>query len=158
MLHIKCYNNGLYFTYNAIYCTYNAICFTYTATCFTYNVIRYTYNAMCYTYGAGYLSRCTDPLPAGRSGDRHPVRARFSAPVQTGPGDHPAYCRVPRVPGQFSCGKAAGTWSWPSSTDVKERVVSLLPLWAFMASSRIKITFLLACICMDNIHSVMLYV
>jgi hypothetical protein len=26
----------------------------------------------------------------GRSGDRIPVRARFSAPVQTGPGAHPA--------------------------------------------------------------------
>ena len=29
-------------------------------------------------------------LPAGRSGDRIPVEARFSAPVQTGPGTHPA--------------------------------------------------------------------
>ena len=29
-------------------------------------------------------------LPAGRSGDRIPLEARFSAPVQTGPGAHPA--------------------------------------------------------------------
>jgi hypothetical protein len=29
---------------------------------------------------------------AGRSGDRFPVEARFSAPVQTGPGAHPASC------------------------------------------------------------------
>jgi len=29
-------------------------------------------------------------LRAGRSGDRIPVVARFSAPVQTGPGVHPA--------------------------------------------------------------------
>jgi len=29
-------------------------------------------------------------LRAGRSGDRIPVEARFSAPVQTGPGTHPA--------------------------------------------------------------------
>ena len=32
-------------------------------------------------------------------------RARFSAPVQTGPGAHPASCT-----GSFSGGKAAGAW------------------------------------------------
>ena len=31
---------------------------------------------------------------AGRSGDRIPVEARFSAPVQTGPGAHPASCTM----------------------------------------------------------------
>ena len=29
-----------------------------------------------------------------RSGDRIPVEARFSAPVQTGPGAHPASCTI----------------------------------------------------------------
>jgi hypothetical protein len=33
-------------------------------------------------------------LRAGRSGDRIPVEARFSAPVQTGPGAHPASCSM----------------------------------------------------------------
>jgi hypothetical protein len=48
----------------------------------------------------GYLSRYSDSLRAGRSGDRIPVGARFFAPVQTGPGTHPA-------------SYAMSTWSFP---------------------------------------------
>jgi len=38
----------------------------------------------------GYLSQYGESLQAGRSGDRIPLGARFSAPVQTGPAIHPA--------------------------------------------------------------------
>ena len=43
---------------------------------------------------ARQLSRYSDWLRAGRSRDRIPVGARFSAPVQTGPGAHPSYCTM----------------------------------------------------------------
>jgi len=62
-------------------------------------------------------------LRAGRSGDRIPVRARFSAPVQTGSGAHSSsYTMGTWV---FTWGKAAGTWRLPptpSIAEVKERV------------------------------------
>ena len=54
------------------------------------------------------LSRYSDSLQAGRSRDRIPVGARFSAPVQTGPGVYPASCTM--VTGSFPGGKAAGAW------------------------------------------------
>jgi hypothetical protein len=40
--------------------------------------------------GQGYCSPHCDSLRAGRTGDRIPVGARFSAPIQTDPGAHPA--------------------------------------------------------------------
>ena len=43
-----------------------------------------------------------------KSGNRIPVGARFSAPVQTGPGAHPASYIM--CTGLFRGGKAAGAW------------------------------------------------
>jgi len=48
---------------------------------------------------------------AGRSGDPNPVGERFSAPVQTGPGDHPTTNTIGI--GSLSQGKAAGVWRCP---------------------------------------------
>jgi hypothetical protein len=47
-------------------------------------------------------------LRGGRSGDRIPVEARFSASVQTGPGANLA--SIQWVPGLFPGDKARGAW------------------------------------------------
>jgi len=71
----------------------------------------------------GYLSRYSDLLRAGRSGDRILVEARFSTPVQTAPGAHPASYTVGT--GSFPGVKRPGPGvdhPPPSSAEVKERV------------------------------------
>jgi hypothetical protein len=60
-------------------------------------------------------------LQAGRSGYRIPVGARFSAPIQTGPGTHPASYTMGT--GSFPEVKRLGVdHPTPSSAKVKERV------------------------------------
>ena len=57
------------------------------------------------------------------SRDRIPVGARFSEPVQTGPGTHPTSYEIGT--GSFLGGKATGAWRWPptpSSAEVERRV------------------------------------
>jgi len=59
---------------------------------------------------AGYLSRYSDWLRAGRSG----IESRWGRdfpPVQTGPGAHPASCTMGT--GSFLWIEAAGAWGWP---------------------------------------------
>ena len=74
--------------------------------------------------GPELISRYCDSLRVERSGDRIPVRARFSAPIQTGPGAHPASYTVGT--GSLSGGsKETGAWCWPPTpprVDFKERV------------------------------------
>jgi len=62
-------------------------------------------------------------LRARRSGDRITLGARFSAPVQTGPGTNPAFYTMSTgsFPGVKRPGRGADHAS-ASSTEVKERV------------------------------------
>jgi len=71
----------------------------------------------------GQLSRYSDSLRAGRSGDRIPVEAKFSAPVQNGPGAHPAFYTMGTgiFPGVKRSGRDVDHPP-PSSAEVKERV------------------------------------
>ena len=89
--------------------------------------------------GQGYLSRYSDSLRAGMSEDGILAGARFSVPVQTGPGAHPA-------------SNTMGTGYRPgrgvdhppsSSAEVKERVELYLYslFWAFISCSRLNFTF-----------------
>jgi hypothetical protein len=84
-------------------------------------------------FWAGYRSRYSDRLRAGRSGDGIPVGAKFSAPVQTGPGAHPASSTMGT--GSFPGVKGGrGVMLTPHHLLVpcsrKSRAISLLPLWA----------------------------
>jgi hypothetical protein len=84
---------------------------------FSYCIVKYvgftviSNKALHYGW-SGWLSRYIDWLRAGRSGDQIPVGARFSAPVQTDPGAHPAFC-------------AMGTGSFPGVKS--DRGVTLTP-------------------------------
>jgi hypothetical protein len=60
--------------------------------------------------GEAIIITYSHSLMAQRSGDRIPVRARFSAPVQTGPGAHPASYTMGS--GSFR-GKAVRAWCLP---------------------------------------------
>ena len=75
-------------TYKSTYCLFNGNNgYTNAPQCYVH-----TYTA-CLVIKCGMVSM-SDWLRAGRPGDGIPVGARFSAPVQTGPGAHPASCKM----------------------------------------------------------------
>jgi len=69
------------------------------------------------------IADITDSLRAGRFGDRIPVRATYSAPVQTAPGVHPAFYSIGTgsSPGVKRPGRSIDHPP-PFSAEVKERV------------------------------------
>ena len=74
------------------------------------------------TNGPGLLSRYNDSPWVGRSGDRNPVAARFSAPDQTGPGAHPVHAvGTVSFPGVKRPGRGVNH-SLQSSVEVEGRV------------------------------------
>ena len=82
---------------------------------------------------SAYRRRYSDWLRVGRSGDPIPVGARFSAPVQTGPGAHPASCTMGT--GSFPGVKSnRGVTLTPQPLPVpwsrKSIAIPLLPVWA----------------------------
>jgi len=88
-----------------------------------YKKIEYFWLVLPCDMGPGQRCRYSDSLRAGRSGDRISVETRFSAPVQNGPGAHPASCTTGT--GSFPGVKPSGRGvdhPPPSRAEVKERV------------------------------------
>jgi hypothetical protein len=87
--------------------------------------------------GPGSSVGIATELRAGLSGDRIPVGARFSAPVQTGPGAHQASCTMGTgpFPGGIKRPRRDADPSTPSSAEVykQSRAIPLLSLRAFVA-------------------------
>jgi hypothetical protein len=85
------------------------------------------------------VGRDSDSLRAGRPGDRIPVGAGFSAPIQTSPGTHPpSYTTAPGLSPGLSARGVALTTHTHQQLGLKSRATNLLPLWVFLACSRVK--------------------
>jgi len=91
----------------------------------------------------GQLSQYSDSLRAGRSGDRIPVRARFSAPVQADSGAHPAsYTMVTwSLSGVERPGRGVDHPPLLVPRLKKEHSCTSLPLWAFVTCFKVIFIF-----------------
>jgi len=80
------------------------------------------------------------------------VGARFSAPIQTGPGTQPATYTmgIGSFPGVKRPRRGVDHPSL-SSAEVKEGAIPLLPLWVFVACSRMNFTFTFTCTRLSSI-------
>ena len=78
----------------------------------------------------------------GGTGIESPWGARFTAPVQTGPGTHPATHTVGTgsLPGVKRPGRVVDHLT-SSSAEVKEGVELSAPLWAIVACYRVTFTY-----------------
>ena len=99
---------------------------------------NWKFNVRIYRTPSG-LSQYSVSLRNGRSADRIPGWARFSAPVQTGPGVLPASYTM--VTGSFPGVKRPGSGVVHPPPSRNSRAIRLLPLWAFVACYRENCTF-----------------
>ena len=83
------------------------------------------------------MNIASDWLRAGRSGDRIPVGARFSAPVQTGAGAHPASCTM--VTGSFP-GVKSGRGMTPTPSSAVVHLWAVRPVQSLSACTRVHFT------------------
>ena len=97
------------------------------------------------------FNRYSDWLRAGRSGDWIPMGARFSAPVQTGPGAHPASCKMGTgsYPGANSGRGVTLTthallvpWSRKSTAIILQPLWDVGPVLSLSACTRVHFTLL----------------
>jgi hypothetical protein len=90
---------------------------------------QHIYYTLSVLYGPEKLSRYSDWIRAGRSGDRTPVGARFFAHIQTDPGAHPASFTMSTesFPGVRRTGRDADHTAH-SSAEVMKGYTSIHPL------------------------------